>query len=228
MLNDKQLQQAVRDEIAWCQALTSADIGVTARNGVVTLSGHVPAFWQKLEAEKAVQRVKGVKGLAEELRVQLSDDAELTDEEIAERAVFILASDVCVPNASVRVKVEKGLVTLTGELDWNYQKTEAEFCVRKIAGIVGIKNEISLKPHVRSSDVRGKIVDALDRIAPFDAEALEIEANGGVVSISGDVGNWYERELVVDAAWSAPGVTKVDARLTVDWPRLGTSRSPIA
>ena len=228
MLNDKQLQQAVRDEIAWCPALTSADIGVTAHNGVVTLSGHVPAFWQKLEAEKAVQRVKGVKGLAEELRVQLSDEAELSDEQVAQRAVFILASDVCVPNDAVQVKVEKGFVTLTGNLDWNYQKTEAEFCVRKISGIVGLKNDVSLKPHVRPSDVREKILDALERIAPFDADGLKIEATGGVVSVSGDVGNWYERKLVVDAAWSVPGVTKVDTQLSVDWPSLGGSPSSTA
>lgn len=185
MFNDKQLQQAVIDELAWSPTVTSSHIGVTAHNGVVTLSGHVPSYWEKREAEEAAQKVKGVKAVAEEIKVQLSSDGLCSDEKIAERAISSLASDVSVPNDKVKVKVEKGWVTLTGEVDWNYQKTSAEHGVHKIMGLIGLANNIKVKPHVQVYEVREKITKALERTAPFDVKNIAIRTDGGAVTSRG-------------------------------------------
>lgn len=217
MINDKQLQQAVLDELAWTPAVTSSHIGVTANNGIVTLSGNVPNFWEKRAAEEATQKVKGVKAVAEEINVKLSLDDTLSDEKIAGRALSSLASDVSVPSDRVKVKVEKGLVTLTGEVDWNYQKNAAEYGVHKIIGLTGLANKITVKPHVQPCEVRAKITKALERTAPFDVKNITIKANGGQVTLGGEVENRYERDLVVDAAWAVPGVTQVNDHINITW-----------
>lgn len=217
MLNDKQLQQAVLDELAWAPEVTSSHIGVTAHKGVVTLSGHVPSFWEKRAAEEAAQKVKGVKAVAEEIKVQLSSEGTFSDEKIAERALFSLASDVSVPNDKVRVKVEKGWVTLTGEVDWNYQKSAAEYDVHKIIGLVGLANSITVKPCVQPFEVRAKITKALERTAPFDVKNISISADGGMVTLGGEVENSYERDLAIDAAWAVPGVTQVNNDISINW-----------
>jgi osmotically-inducible protein OsmY len=217
MVNDKQLQQAVLDELAWTPSVTSSHIGVTANNGVVTLSGHVPNFWEKRAAEKAAQKVRGVRAVAEEIKVQLSSDGTLSDEKIAEQALSSLASDVTVPSDKVKVKVEKGWVTLTGEVDWNYQKIAAEYGVHKIIGIMGLTNSITVKPHVQPYEVRAKITKALERTAPFDVKNIIIKAKGGKVTLGGEVENRYERDLVVNAAWAVPGVTQVKDHINITW-----------
>jgi osmotically-inducible protein OsmY len=217
MLNDKQLQQAVVDELAWSPAVTSSNIGVSAHNGVVTLSGHVPTFWEKRSAEEAAQRVRGVKAVAEEIKVQLSSEGTFSDEKIAERAVFSLGSDASVPKDHVKVKVEKGWVTLTGEVDWNFQKTAAEDGVHKILGLVGLANSITVKPHIEPYEVRAKITKALERTAPFDVNAIVIKTDGRKVTLEGEVRNWYERDLVTEAAWAVPGVTQVEDDMSINW-----------
>ncbi|SDR63572.1 Osmotically-inducible protein OsmY, contains BON domain [Rhizobiales bacterium GAS113] len=217
MVNDKQLQQAVLDELAWTPAVTSSHIGVSANNGIVTLSGHVPSYWEKRAAEEATQKVKGVKAVAEEINVQLSSDGMLSDETIAERALSCLASDVSVPSDSVKVKVERGWVTLTGEVDWNYQKIAAEHGVHKIIGLIGLANKITVKPHVQPYEVRAKITKALERTAPFDVKNITIKADGGKVTLGGEVENRYEHDLVVNAAWAVPGVTQVNDHLNITW-----------
>ena len=217
MINDKQLQQAVLDELAWTPAVTSSHIGVTVNNGIVTLSGHVASFWEKRVAEEVTQKVKGVKAVAEKINVQLSSDGTLSDEKIAERALSSLASDVSVPSDRVKVKVEKGWVTLTGEVDWNFQKIAAEHGVQKIMGLVGLSNNITVKPHVQPYEVRAKITKALERTAPFDVKNITIKANGAKVTLGGDVENRYERDLVVNAAWAVPGVTQVNDHINIIW-----------
>jgi osmotically-inducible protein OsmY len=217
MMNDKQLQQSVTDELTWEPSIASAHIGVAAREGVVTLSGHVPSYWEKRSAEAAASRVKGVKAVVEEIKVQLHGDNLSTDEKIAERALQNLASDGSVPKDQIKLKVEKGWVTLKGEVDWNYQKSAAEYDVHRQIGVVGITNEIKIKPHVQAYEVREKIEKALQRIAPFDAADISIKMDGGKVTLGGNVRNWYERDLVENAAWSVPGVTQVHDQIVLTW-----------
>jgi len=207
----------VRRRCRWSPSVTASDIGVAAHDGVVTLSGHVPSFWQKRAAEQAAQKVKGVKAVAEEIKVQLPYEGTYSDEKIAERALSALSSDVSVPNDAVKVKVEGGRVTLTGEVNWNYQKTAAEHGVHKIMGLLGLTNEITVKPHVQAYEVRAKITKALERTAPFDANDITINADGGKVTLGGEVDSWYERDLVESAAWAVPGVSQVQDNIRITW-----------
>jgi osmotically-inducible protein OsmY len=216
-MNDKQLQQSVDEELAWDPSITSAHIGVTARDGVVTLSGHVPSYWEKRAAEAAASRVKGAKAVVEEIKVQLFGDNLWADDRIAERGLQNLESDVSVPKDHIKLAVEKGWVTLTGEVDWNYQKTAAESDIHRLIGVVGITNEIKIKPRVQAYEVREKIEKALQRVAPFDSADISINTDGGNVTLGGRVRNWYERDLVETAAWSVPGVTQVQDKIAVSW-----------
>lgn len=214
-MTDKTLQQAVLDELEWEPSVNSAHIGVTANNGVVTLTGHVPSYAEKFAAERAVERVAGVKGVALDLEVRYPFENKSDDAEIAKRALNSLEWDISVPTDRVKVEVEKGLVTLTGEVDWQYQRLSAESAVRKLSGVIGITNLIKVKPHASAYEVRQKIKAALDRNAQIEADDISITTNGGKVTLSGKVHTWYERNLAEDTAWSAPGVTEVDDRLVV-------------
>jgi osmotically-inducible protein OsmY len=214
-MNDKQLQQAVIDELDWEPSVHASHIGVTASNGVVTLSGHVPTYWEKRAAERAAQRVKGVKAIVEEIDVQLRGEDRWADDTIAERALQRLASDAAVPEDRITFKVEDGWVTLTGEVDWHFQKTAAERDVHNITGVRGLTNQITIKPQVQRFEVRDKIAKALARTAALDAAAISIQTDDGSVTLTGKVHSWSERRLVEDAAWSAPGVTEVNDKLTI-------------
>lgn len=216
-MNDKQLQQAVSDELAWEPSVTSEHIGVTARAGIITLSGHVPSYWEKRAAQAAATRVKGVKAVAEEIEVRLFGSNVWADDRIAERAVQNLASDGAVQNDRVRLTVEKGWITLSGEVDWNYQKTAADHAVHRIIGVLGVTNDITIKPHVAAYQVREKIEKALKRVASFEAENLSINTDGGTVTLAGKLENSYERELAENAAWSVPGVTQVQDKISLNW-----------
>ena len=213
-MSDKSLQQSVIDELEWEPSVNAAHIGVTANNGVVTLTGHVGTYAEKLGAEKAAGRVIGVRAVAEELEVRYASDKP-DDDDIAKSALSALNWDIEVPNDSVTVKVEKGWVTLSGTVDWYFQSSAAEADVRKLRGVLGVINEIKIKPRVQASDVRSKIKAAFERNAQIGANAINIATDGGNVILSGSVDSWYERSLAEDMAWSAPGVTHVDDRLTV-------------
>jgi osmotically-inducible protein OsmY len=215
VMDDKELQQAVIDELDWEPSVDAGHIGVTASNGVVTLSGHVPTYWEKRAAEEAAQRVKGVKAIVEEIDVQLRGEDHWADDTIAERALQRLASDAAVPKDRITLKVEDGNVTLTGEVDWHYQKTAAEHDIHGVTGVRGLANHISIKPRVESYAVRDKIAKALARTAALDAAAISIQTDDGHVTLKGKVHSWSERKLVEDAAWSAPGVTQVSDRLAI-------------
>lgn len=217
MMNDKQLQKSVTDELEWEPSITSAHIGVTAKDGVVTLSGHVPSFWEKRLAQAAATRVKGVKAIVEDIQVRLFGGSILADDKIAERAIQNLASDGSVPKDKVKLAVEKGRVTLTGEVDWNYQKNAAENAVHRLIGVLSIANDIKIKPHVQAYEVREKIEKALMRTASFEANNLSINIDGGKVTLGGNLDNWYERGLAETAAWSVPGVTQVQDKITLTW-----------
>ena len=213
-MSDKSLQQSVRDELEWDPSLNAAHIGVMADKGVVTLTGHVGTYAEKMAAEKAAGRVVGVKGVAEELEVRYASDKP-DDTDIARSALSALNSDIEVPTEGVTVKVEKGWVTLSGTVDWYFQRSAAEADVRKLRGVLGVINEIRIKPQVLVSDLRSKIKAAFERNAQIGAAGINIATDEGKVILTGRVDSWYERGLAEDMAWSAPGVTYVDDRLTV-------------
>jgi osmotically-inducible protein OsmY len=214
-MTDKSLQQAVLDELDWEPSVDAAHIGVTANNGVVTLTGHVPSYTQKWAAERAVGRVTGVKAVAEELEVRFPFEGKNSDDDIAKRVVQSLDWDVSVPNNNVKVKVEKGWVTLSGEVDWYFQRSAAEADVRKLQGVKGVSDEIKVKPSVNAYDVREKIKSAFDRNAQLEAANIIVTADGGKVTLSGKVDTWRDRDLAERTAWSAPGVTQVEDKLIV-------------
>lgn len=214
-MNDKDLRQDVVDALDFEPGIDSADIGVAAENGVITLTGHVPSYSQKLAAERAAWRVKGVKAIAEEIEVRIPGDKRHADDEIAQRALNVLAWDALVPRDTVRVKVQKGYVTLAGQLDWNYQREAAVAAIRKLDGIAGVINEITLKPVVQATDVKQRIADALKRHAEVEAKRVQIRVHDGEVDLEGEVDDWDERQAVVHAAWSVAGVKEVHDRLRI-------------
>lgn len=214
-MDDWKLRKDVMDELDFEPSIDSAAIGVSAKAGVVTLSGHVPNYAQKIAAERAARRVKGVKAIALEIEVRYPDQAKTADDEIAKRALDILRWDALVPPGAVQVVVDKGWVTLSGAVDWQYQKRAAEEDVRRLSGVVGVANSIAIKPAVQVADVKQKIEDALKRHAEIESEGIKVTVQGGRVRLDGKVDNWEEREAAENAAWSAPGVTAVDDHLQV-------------
>jgi osmotically-inducible protein OsmY len=215
MTTDAQLQQDVLAELAWEPTVEAAHIGVAARDGIVTLSGHVSSYAQKLAAERAARRVKGVQGIAEEIEVELPALDQRSDEDIALSILNVLRWHSAIPLDAVKVKVEKGYVTLTGELDWQYQKDLASEDVHHIRGVRGVTNAITIKPRVKPQDIEARIKAALHRNAQIEAENIHVVASGGTVTLTGNVKSWYERSVAETAAWSAPGVTRVLDQITL-------------
>jgi osmotically-inducible protein OsmY len=216
MSNDIQLQQAVLEELAWDPKVTAAHIGVTARNGIVTLTGHVPTFWEKQEAEHAAARVKGVRAVVEELKVELLGNP-VADERIAANALDHIACDSCLPTERIQVQVDNGHVTLTGEVDWKFQKNAAQQAVQKLPGVRWVTNNIRLCPPSVAAGVREKINKALERVAPFDLDGIVVHEDAGKVTLLGEVDSLYERDLIETAAWSVPGVLDVKDKIIITW-----------
>jgi osmotically-inducible protein OsmY len=216
-MSDLQLRQDVLDELEFEPSLNAAHIGVAANNGVVTLSGFVTSYAEKSAAERATRRVKGVKAIAEEIEVRLPSDTKHADDEIAARAVDILKWQVGLPADRIKVKVEKGAVTLTGEVDWQFQKGDAEYAVHKLTGVTHVANQIHVASPVHASEIREKIQKALQRSAEVEASRITVQTEGGRVILRGKVRAWYERDIAERAAWSAPGVTEVQDQLTIEY-----------
>ncbi|MGD0720921.1 MAG: BON domain-containing protein [Roseiarcus sp.] len=215
MSQDANLQQAVLSELAWEPSVTAAHIGVTAKAGVVTLTGHVESFVEKHAAESAARRVKGVKAVAEEIEVRLSFDRKRGDDDIAAAAIERLSWDVSVPADAVKVSVEQGWVTLAGAVDWHYQRAAAEQDVRGLHGVVGVSNQMEIKPRVDAANVDDAIRRAMHRSWYFDPDAVKVTAVGGKVRLTGTVHSWHERELATTTAWAAPGATSVENDIVV-------------
>jgi osmotically-inducible protein OsmY len=214
MSEDQKLKQAVLEELNWEPSVDSAHIGVTAKAGIVTLTGHVEKYSEKAAAEKATRRVKGVKAIAEELEVRLPSSVKHGDEEIAAAAVNRMKWDAAVPKDAVKLKVEKGWITLTGEVDWHYQHDAAADDVRGLWGVIGVSNEITVKPRPNTSKIRDNIMTALDR-SWFDPATINVTAQGGKVTLTGKVDSWHERSEAGSAAWAAPGTTSVENDIAV-------------
>jgi osmotically-inducible protein OsmY len=214
-MDDLELKKAVESELNFEPSINAAEIGVAVKNGVVTLTGRVPSYWEKIAAERAAARVAGVKAVANELEVRLPGSSERTDEDIARAAVDTLKWNVLVPADRIKVKVSKGWVTLEGTVDWQYQKSAAEKTVRKLTGVVGVTNLIEVKPSVSKAEVKSAIEGALKRLAEVDANRIQVETEDGKVILSGTVRSWFEREEAERAAWAAPGVRAVEDHIAI-------------
>lgn len=215
MSDDHHLQQAVLAELNWEPSVNAAHIGVAANAGVVTLTGHVESYAEKHNVEMAVLRVKGVKAVAMEIDVKLPMDVKRGDDEIAAAAIDRLGWDVSVPRDAVKVNVEQGWVTLTGEVDWHYQKLAAEQDVHRLYGVVGVSNQITIKPRVNTENLSDDIMHALHRSWFFDPRTINVSANGGRVRLSGTAPSLHDRQVAAATAWTAPGVTDVENDIAV-------------
>jgi osmotically-inducible protein OsmY len=215
MSNDAMLKQSVLDELKWEPSVTAAHIGVIAKDGVITLSGHVENYAEKHAAETAVGRVKGVKAVAEELEVRLPFDTKRGDDAIAAAAIDRLAWDVSVPRDAVKVKVEKGWVTLTGQVGWHYQREAAEQDIRRLFGVVGVSNQTTVKPRPDASNISDDIMHALHRSWFLDPKTVTVTTQGGKVRLTGTVHSWRDREMAESTAWAAPGATTVENDIAI-------------
>lgn len=215
MKTDAQLKADVTEELAWDPAINATNIGVIVKDGVVTLTGHLDSFAEKHAAEHAVRRVAGVRAIALELDIKLSSDHQRSDSEIAQAAADALRLNSLLPAGKVQVEVENGWVTLTGEVEWGYQFASAEQCIRPLAGVRGLFNEITIRPRVKGEDIAKQITAALTRHAIREARHIGIEVEGGVVTLSGKVHSLAEHDAAVGVAFSAHGVSQVVDHLQV-------------
>ena len=214
-MNDNILRQNIIDELEFEPSIDAANIGVAVDNGVVTLTGHVSTFAQKAAAENATLSVKGVKGVAQEIEVRPFGANVTADDEIAKRALHTIRWNTVVPDGAVQVKVQDGWITLTGKVDWQYQRSAAFAAIRYLDGVLGVYNNIEVKPHASVPDVKKRIEDALKRNAEVEAKGIDVTVSGGKVTLDGKVHTWAERSATVRAAWAAPGVHMVDDRIMI-------------
>ncbi len=215
MKSDAQLKQDIIAELTWEPSVNASQIGVEVKDGIVTLAGHVDSYAEKCHAERATQRVAGVKGMAVEMDVKLPGMSQRTDADIARSAQNVLQWTTYLPKDSIKVKCEKGWITLSGEVEWDYQRQSAKDAVRPLLGVMGVSDEITVKPRASMSSVKSEIEAALKRQAHADAQQISVEVHGGDVTLSGKVHSWSERELATSSAWAAPGVGKVVDKLTI-------------
>ncbi|TSA07231.1 MAG: BON domain-containing protein [Comamonadaceae bacterium] len=215
MKTDSDLRHDILTELAWDPVVPEAKVGVAVSDGVVTLSGHLDTYAEKIATQRAVERVSGVQAIALEIDVVPQGVHKRSDTEIAMAAEQALGWNTSVPKDRVKVAVEKGWVTLSGELDWNFQRGAVERMIRPLKGVLGITDNITLKSLPMPANLSARIQDALTRQASREARRIEIAVDGSVVTLRGHVHSWAERNAAEGATWSAPGVSRVDNQLTV-------------
>lgn len=204
MKTDSQLKKDIEQELEWNPSIDAAGSGVEVRNGIVTLAGHLRSYVEKLAARKAAQRIEGVKGVVVELDVRIPDANRCTDEEIAAAARSVLGWNAGLDERAVKVTVEKGCVTLTGEVDWGYQAKSAEKAVTPLRGVAVVVNQIQVKHQPVPGDVSGRIEAALKRHAEEESKHVKVDVSGGTVTLRGTVSSLAEKSIIFEAAWSAP------------------------
>jgi osmotically-inducible protein OsmY len=215
-MSDIALRQNILSELEFEPSLDAVNIGVAVKDGIVTLTGHVASYAERAIAEQVVGRIKSVRAIAQEIEVRLASNKKTADDQIAKRALKIIAWDTTIPNDKIRLKVENGWVTLSGDVEWNFHKKAAEESVRKLSGVFGVTNLITVRPRANISDVQHRIEEALKRSAEIDAGRIRITVADGKVTLLGKVHAWHERGVAERAAWSAPGVTAVEDRIQID------------
>jgi osmotically-inducible protein OsmY len=217
MKTNTELQRDVMDELEFEPRVNAANIGVIAKNGIVTLTGKVSSYAEEYAATEAAERVNGVKAVTDEMKVDLPSFHQRDDEDIAQAALNALKWHVWVPQDAIKVKVNKGWVTLEGKVDYKHQQTAAEVAVQDLMGVTGVSNLITLKTVVApaASDIKVKIENALSRAAELEGEHINVEVSGNKVTLKGNVSSWAERDEAARAAWSAPGVWSVDDQLVI-------------
>ena len=214
-MTDQSLQEHVMAALKWDPSIDPTNIGLAVDNGVVTLRGRVRSFWEKSAAERDVLAVYGVKAVANDLDVRMGPEQQRSDTDIAKAAVAALRWSAPVPDEKISVAVADGWITLSGTVDWEYQRSAAARAVRDLLGVRGVTNTIGLQPHVSVTDVKAKIESALKRNAEVDARRIAVSTSDGKVTLSGNVHSWFEREQARRAAWSAPGVKQVEDQISV-------------
>ena len=214
-MTDLTLRQNILDELEFEPSIDAAHIGVAVEDGIVTLTRHASSHRETTTAENVVKRVKAVKGIAEEIEVRLIGQKGTADDEIARRAVDAVTWNVSIPRDKVQVKVQDGWITLTGKVEWQYQKNAAAEAVRGLAGVVGVANQIEITPRASVPDVKKRIEDALKRDAEVEAQAIRVNVRDGRVTLEGKVKAWSERQAAERAAWSTPGVRMVEDRIAI-------------
>lgn len=216
MKTDAQIQEDVINQLKWNPALNAAEIGVAVKNGVVTLSGHVDTYLKKMEAEREVKKVYGVRAIAEDIRVGISAAFQKPDSEIAEAVLNALKWHTSLKENNIRIKVEDGIVSLEGEVEWAYQREAAKTAIINFTGVKNVINNINIKPTGSLSDIKHKINSAFHRSANIDGHRIQIEVFGCKVVLKGKVRSFAEKEDAEDAVWAAPGVLNVENNLEVE------------
>lgn len=214
-IDDSELRRRVIAELDWDPSIDNSAIGVAVKDGVVTLNGSVVSYAQKKDAERAVKRVAGVKAVAEDLQIKLPGSSARSDADLAHWVLGGLRFNVNVPYERIQIMVEDGWVTFEGEVDYQYQKVAAENAIKYVQGVKGFTDNIRVKPKVSTADVKAKIESAFARRAQLDANQIKVEAAESKVTLRGSVHSWDERQQAEQAAWAAPGVSKVDNYVTV-------------